>query len=121
MKKRVVFVALILTLLLISYSFAATGSWNPTFSSSTKEKQLTGITGQLKKYVSYAKGTVNAGATPGTFSAKFGSASTANVVPNGTPTNFTTEPTFSNSTVWIGFYRTESGSSFTGKMVWDLR
>ncbi|MBR3295598.1 MAG: hypothetical protein IKI62_05070 [Clostridia bacterium] len=79
------------------------------------------MTGKLKKYVSYAKGSVNVGATLGTFSAKFGSASTANVVPNGTPTNFTTEPTFSNFTVRIGFYRTESGSSFTGKMVWDLR
>lgn len=39
------------------------------------------MTGKLKKYVSYVKDTVNAGATPGTFSAKFGSASTANVVP----------------------------------------
>ena len=121
MKKRLLITLVVFLFIFSSFSYAVTGSWEPSFTSSSKTKTLTHVSGLLKKYVSYAKGKVNEGAAPGTFSARFGTAHTAYVTCNWIPTHFTTEPTFNDSTVTLSFYRTELGSTFTGKMVWDLR
>lgn len=59
MKKRILIVCIVFVAFLFASSvFASTGSWTPSFTSANKEKYMYGVSGTLKKYVSYAKGTM---------------------------------------------------------------
>ncbi len=123
MKKRIIIVCIVFVAFLFASSvFASTGSWTPSFTSANKEKYMYGVSGTLKKYVSYAKGTItNQGTGTETFRARFGSAYTNYTTANGIPIAFNTEPTFSNSTVKLGFYRLSDGTTFNGTLYYDLR